>query len=251
MSHYTTQLRWIVETNSAPEQTVTARCKEAAPKIFPADWEFFDETKKLDFEAAFLRHFYMQEICCETVGLWKVFLEDWLYTNMPFYNQKLTAMAKKYDFMDNYDYTESSAGNERESGTDNSNRNRKNERDINVKENGEQTDNGAGHSLNKVYDFPSNVITSITDHITSGNETDTSAQNMTNTQNSRTEGHTENDEETQNSEYNNEKNNTLNVTRKGRSGVNPGDMLKSYYDAIQNVYKEIFDAADVLFMGVW
>lgn len=251
MSYYTTQLRWIVETNSAPGQTVTARCKEAAPKIFPADWEFFDETKKLDFEAAFLRHFYMQEICCETVGLWKIFLEDWLYTNMPFYNQKLAAMAKKYDFMDNYDYTESSAGNERESGNDNSNRNRKNERDINVKENGEQTDNGTGHSLNKVYDFPSNVITSITDHITSGNETDTSAQNTTNTQNNRTEGHTENDEETQNSEYNNEKNNTLNVTIKGRSGVNPGDMLKSYYDAIQNVYKEIFDAADVLFMGVW
>lgn len=243
MSYYTTQLRWIVETNSAPGQTVTARCKEAAPKIFPADWEFFDETKKLDFEAAFLRHFYMQEICCETVGLWKIFLEDWLYTNMPFYNQKLAAMTKKYDFMDNYDYTESSA----ESGNDNSNRNRKNERDINVNENGEQTDNGTGHSLDKVYDFPSNVITTITDHITSGNETDTSAQNTTNTQNNRTEGHTENDEETQNSEYNN----TLNVTRKGRSGANPGDMLKSYYDAIQNVYKEIFDTADVLFMGVW
>ena len=263
MSYYTTQLRWIVETNSAPGQTVTARCKEAAPKIFPADWEFFDETKKLDFEAAFLRHFYMQEICCETVGLWKIFLEDWLYTNMPFYNQKLAAMAKKYDFMDNYDYTESSAGNEKESGNnaesgnDNSNRTRKNERDINVNENGEQTDNGSGHSFNKVYDFPSNVITTITDHITSGNETDTNAQNTTNTQNNRTEGHTENDEESQNGEYNktgnfnNEKNNTLNITRKGRSGVNPGDMLKSYYDAIQNVYKEIFDAADVLFMGVW
>lgn len=243
MSYYTTQLRWIVETNSAPGQTVTARCKEAAPKIFPADWEFFDETKKLDFEAAFLRHFYMQEICCETVGLWKIFLEDWLYTNMPFYNQKLAAMTKQYDFMDNYDYAESSA----ENGNDNSNRTRKNERDINVNENGEQTDNGTGHSFNKVYDFPSNVITTITDHITSGNETDTSAQNTTNTQNNRTEGHTENDEEAQNSEYNN----TLNVTRKGRSGVNPGDMLKSYYDAIQNVYKEIFDAANVLFMGVW
>lgn len=243
MSQYTTQVRWIVEMNSSTGKSVTERCKEAAPKIFPADWEFYDETKKLDFEGAFLRHFYTQEICCETVGLWKVFLEDWLYARMPYFNLKLQAMHKQYDFLDAFDYTEQSLSGETGTNKTTSETNR----NSTMNQKTDTTDNGSGHSFVKNYDFPSNNIDAITDHITSATESDTTAENQGNVEENRTEN--SNEDETQNA--NHEINKNLILTRKGRAGTAPGDLLKAYYAAIENVYMEIFNDAEFLFMGVW
>lgn len=243
MSQYTTQLRYIVEVNSTPGKSVTERCAEAAPKIFPSDWEYFDEAKKLDFETAFLRHFYMQEICCETVGLWKIMLNDWLWTNMPYYNQKLKALAQEYDFLNTFDYTETSQSGEE--GNDNKSQNEKTNSDGENTEH--RTDSGTGHSFVKEYDFPSNNISTITDHITSGTETDSSASNEGNTTNTRTDNTERN--VTENNDYSKTTNNVIN--RKGRSGNSPAALMRDYLEAIQNVYSEIFEKADVLFMGLW
>lgn len=243
MSQYTTQLRYIVEVNSTPGKSVSERCAEAAPKIFPPDWKYFDEAKKLDFETAFLRHFYMQEICCETVGLWKIMLYDWLWTNMPYYNQKLKALTQEYDFLNTFDYTEMSQSGEE--GNDNKSQNEKTNSDGENTEH--RTDSGTGHSFVKEYDFPSNNISTITNHITSGTETDSSASNEGNTTNTRT-GNTERNL-TENSDYSKTTKNTLN--RKGRSGNSPAALMRDYLEALQNVYFEIFEKADVLFMGLW
>lgn len=243
MSLYTTQLRWVVEMNSTNGKTISEKCAEAAPAIFPEKWEFYDDDKKLEFETAFLRHFYMQEICCETVGLWKVFLEDWLYTNMPFFNQKLSAMAKEYDFMNDFDYVETSVDNE----AGNNERNSKRSTDTDGNEHTKTNDSGTGHSFNKTYDFPSNTISEISDHITSGNETDSTANNESTSTATRSENVSENVDENGNHTINR---NAI-IKRTGRAGHSPGDMLKSYYSAIQNVYSEIFKTAEVLFMGVW
>lgn len=243
MSQYTTQLRYIVEVNSTPGKSVTERCAEAAPKIFPPDWKYFDDSKKLDFETAFLRHFYMQEICCETVGLWKIMLCDWLWTNMPYYNQKLKALTREYDFLNTFDYTEMSQSGEE--GNDNKRQNEKTNSD--GENNEHRTDSGTGHSFVKEYDFPSNNISTITDHITSGTETDSSASNKGDTTNTRTDNTKRNLIE--NSDYSKTTKNMLN--RKGRSGNSPAALMRDYLEAIQNVYSEIFEKADVLFMGLW
>ena len=243
MSQYTTQLRYIVEVNSTPGKSVTERCAEAAPKIFPSDWKYFDEAKKLDFETAFLRHFYMQEICCETVGLWKIMLYDWLWTNMPYYNQKLKALTQDYDFLNTFDYTEMSQSGEE--GNDNKSQNEKTNSDGENSEH--RKDSGTGHSFVKEYDFPSNNISTITDHITSGTETDSSASNEGDTTNTRTDNTERNLIE--NSDYSKTTKNML--TRKGRSGNSPAALMRDYLEAIQNVYSEIFEKADVLFMGLW
>lgn len=263
MSQYTTQLRYIVDVNSTPGKNVTERCKEAAPKIFPPDWEYFDEAKKLDFETAFLRHFYMQEICCETVGLWKIMLYDWLWTNMPYYNRKLKALSQEYDFLNTFDYTEKGTSSGTENSTEKTNENGTASRtqDTQSETTGENTENrhgsGSGHSFVKNYDFPSNIITTISDHITNASETNSNAENA--------EEHTTNNTEnttgklTENSGNNKtlERTNNLNknsgnlVERKGRSGNSPAALMRDYLEAIQNVYSEIFEKADVLFMGLW
>ena len=230
MSQYTTQVRFIVEMNSDPGQPITKRCEQAAPSIFTDEWPFYDESKRLKFETDFLRHFYVSEIGCETVELWKLFLNDWLITNMPYYNARLAAVAKEFNFLDTYDYSETGEnGLEEDVG-----------RSTNTTSNTTQNDEGSGNTFTKEYDFPSNAISNISDHMTSGNQTDSSASN-TSEQNSSSDT----DEKSNRKQYGK---NT--VTRKGRIG-SPSDELEKYLKAVKNVQAEIFDAMRVLFFGLW
>lgn len=96
MSKYTTQVRWICETEARKESTeripdgfsgIDTILTLSAPKIFNFDFPIFDEAYRLVLEKKILRHFYMREICEETVGLWKLRLWDKLNVIMPFYNK--------------------------------------------------------------------------------------------------------------------------------------------------------------------
>lgn len=92
MSKYTTQLRFICETSAGQTESqgytkVANIIKTAAPKIFDFDFPIFDENYRLPLETKILRHYYTQEICEETVGLWKLRLEDKLNLIMPYYNR--------------------------------------------------------------------------------------------------------------------------------------------------------------------
>ncbi len=44
-----------------------------------------------------LRHYYTREICCETVGRWKLFLSDKMKNIMPYYNQLYQSELLKID----------------------------------------------------------------------------------------------------------------------------------------------------------
>lgn len=92
MSRYTTELRNICEasigrTEHAGFNDINAVITEAAPKVFNFDFPIFDESYRLVLETKILRHYYMREICCETVGLWKLYLQSKLCEIMPYYNQ--------------------------------------------------------------------------------------------------------------------------------------------------------------------
>ena len=91
MSKYTTQLRFICETSAnLTESTgfndiedVLNKCWN---KIF-SDFPIFDEHYRAELCKKILRHYYTREICCETVGRWKLFLSDKMKNIMPYYNQ--------------------------------------------------------------------------------------------------------------------------------------------------------------------
>lgn len=92
MSRYTTELRNICEasigrTEHAGFNDINNVITEAAPKVFNFDFPIFDESYRLALEIKILRHYYMREICCETVGLWKLYLQSKLCEIMPYYNQ--------------------------------------------------------------------------------------------------------------------------------------------------------------------
>ena len=92
MSKYTTQVRFICEAESGLNESggfnsITEILSSAAPKIFNFQYPIFDEEYRRSLEIKILRHYYTREISEETVGLWKLRLEDRLNLIMPYYNK--------------------------------------------------------------------------------------------------------------------------------------------------------------------
>lgn len=93
MSSYTTEVRYICEstaglTDSADFNSIdNVLSKETVDKIFNFDYPIFDETYRYPLNKKILRHFYTREIGEETVGLWKLRLQQTLNEVMPYYNK--------------------------------------------------------------------------------------------------------------------------------------------------------------------
>ena len=92
MSKYTTELRFICEqyagcTESQDNSSVNVVISLALPKLFNFDFPIFDEQYRSTLETKIVRHFYTREIGYETVGRWKMALENKLNEIMPYYNK--------------------------------------------------------------------------------------------------------------------------------------------------------------------
>lgn len=91
MSKYTTEVRFICETcanltESSGFNDIEDILDKSWNKIF-SDFPIFDEQYRAELCKKILRHYYTREICCETVGRWKLFLSDKMKNIMPYYNQ--------------------------------------------------------------------------------------------------------------------------------------------------------------------
>ena len=77
MSKYTTEVRFICETESGLTESVGYKdidtvLDNSVDKIFDFDFPIFDENYRGVLERKILLHFYTREIGFETVGLWKL-----------------------------------------------------------------------------------------------------------------------------------------------------------------------------------
>lgn len=93
MSKYTTELRFICERYAGLDESkgydnVNEIIEEARPKIFDFNYPIFDETYRKPLETKIIRHFYTREIAAESVGLWKLWLQNKMCEIMPYYNQR-------------------------------------------------------------------------------------------------------------------------------------------------------------------
>ena len=92
MSKYTTEVRFICEqyaglTESSDYSDVDSIVLKAIPKIFVPPFEIFDESYRVVLCSKILKHFYTREICAESVGLWKLWLNNRMNEIMPYYNR--------------------------------------------------------------------------------------------------------------------------------------------------------------------
>lgn len=108
MSKYTTELRWLIESVTADQTNlpISQRITAAAPKIFNFNYPIWNESYKTTLETKILKHYFNKEIGMETVGLWKLYLEERLNLIMPYYNQLYETASKNYDYMTDVNSTE-------------------------------------------------------------------------------------------------------------------------------------------------
>lgn len=115
MSTYTTEVRFICE-SSIPlleqgDLSDVNKAIEAGRKtIFTFNYDLFDPLYKPVIETKFLRHYYVREIGMETVGLWKLRLEDKWNMLLPYYNKLWESELLKFNPLYDVDYTVENTG---------------------------------------------------------------------------------------------------------------------------------------------
>ena len=115
MSKYTTELRFICETEAGKTESVgLSKVDEvitaALPKIFDFDFPIFDENYRVPLETKIIRHYYTREIGLETYGLWKLKLQTKLNEIMPYYNKLYQSELYKYNPLYDVDMTTTHVG---------------------------------------------------------------------------------------------------------------------------------------------
>lgn len=78
-------------------------------KIFDSNFPIFDESYRSVLCQKILKHFYLREICAETVGIWKMWLNERMNMIMPYYNQLYESELIKFNPM--YDVDVTTTGN--------------------------------------------------------------------------------------------------------------------------------------------
>lgn len=192
MSKYTTEVRFICETSagltdSEGYKSTKEIIEKSRSKIFDFDYPIFDETYRSVLETKIIKHYYTREICAETVGLWKLWLDERMNNIMPYYNQlyksELLEFNPLYDVDITTDYNKKEKHNE--TTTDNSVRtddttraeNGTETRTDNLASNNKRTDNlssankhsdtdtnsGTNEQLTAYSDTPQNGLTGVND----------------------------------------------------------------------------------------
>lgn len=110
MSKYTTEIRFLVEMNSESSLPITKRVEQACPRIFNFDYPIWSLDYKKTLEKKILMHYFTKEIGFETVGLWKLYLEERMNLIMPYYNDLYTTVSNKYDWLEDINLNENYTG---------------------------------------------------------------------------------------------------------------------------------------------
>lgn len=110
MSKYTTEVRFICESKSGLEVSggsgdVDKIIANSWNKIFTSKVTFFDEEYRSVLCQKILKHYYLREICCETVGIWTLWMNTKLEEIMPYYNQLYESAKIKFNPMHDVDLT--------------------------------------------------------------------------------------------------------------------------------------------------
>lgn len=245
MSKYTTELRFICETSAGltdSEGYTSTRniIEKSRAKIFDFDYPIFDENYRSVLETKIIKHYYTREIAAETVGLWKLWLDERMNNIMPYYNQLYKSELLEFNpFYDTDITTDSNRKiNHEENTTDNNVRTdntsrdehgnetrtdnlaNKNTRTDNLStENSHEehdTDSGTNDNLTAYSDTPQNGLTGVTElnyltNATKVNGSDNKKHDNNGSYNTKNTG-TQVDDATQTGTVRNDINNTVKNT---------------------------------------
>lgn len=287
MSKYTTEVRFICESKSGLENSkgcvdVDEILNNSWNKIFTTKAEIFDENYRSVICKKILKHYYLREICSETVGIWELWLNTRLEEILPYYNQlyksALLEFNPLYDVNITRTHNRTIDENKTENGTSTETSTDKNTgsgtRDNTTsgtnKKSGTSnvSDSGSSDSKDLYSDTPQGALTGV--------ETETyltNARKITNTDSSTSESSNSSRDEytdTENVKYSDtsDRTNTKNGSNSNTGTVNNTEeyletvigkqgsgsysgMLKEYRDTFINIDRMIIAEFDDLFFGLW
>ena len=234
MSKYTTEVRFICENMAGLDTSVGGNkvaevVTLACPKIFDDDIPFFDERYRLPLEQKILMHYYTREICAETFGLWKLWLNNRMREIMPYYNQLYESTLLEFNPLFTKSLTETYSGDGTKDSSDNGS----------TTSHGSSTDNATARRLYS--DTPQGAL--------NGVENETYLTNATKNINS-ANATADNNLVTSNDSSSNTTENYLR-TIAGYDGGSPSKLLKEFRDTFINIDVRVIEELGDLFFNLW
>lgn len=279
MSKYTTEVRFICESKSGLEMPggsgdVDNIIANSWNKIFTSKAPFFDEEYRSVLCQKILKHYYLREICCETVGIWTLWMNTRLEEIMPYYNQLYESAKIEFNPMHDVNLTRNHErnvkGTSKEDGTrtDNTTGNRTLTGNRNTDSTGSGTRNttsGSDETKRDLYsDTPQGAITGlenenyltnarkITDNVNGTGNEETNTTENTGTDYSETEDTTSKvDGVTSNTESSNTTEDYL-ETIAGKQGTESfSSLLNKFRETFLNIDMQVIEEFSDLFFGLW
>ena len=242
MSKYTTEIRFICETESGLSESVDgARVEEiiasARTKIFNFDYPIFDEAYKEVLETKILKHFYTREIGLETYGLWKLKLNDKLNLIMPYYNKLYESELLEFNPLYDVNYTRS--------GSESLSQSESTSNSLSSSESNSASNSSQGSEWSLYQDTPQNGLTGVTDY--------SYLTNATNNKNNGSSQALENRVASSNTIGARQALDTKGYLEsiQGYQNNNPSKLLEDYRDTFLNIDMMIIGELENLFMGLW
>lgn len=250
-SKYTTEVRFICEqyadlNESQGYSNVDEIVQKALPKIFDFSFPIFDEKYRNVLCEKIIKHFYTREIGCETVALWKLWLNVKMNEIMPYYNKLYKSELIKFNPMYNVDVTTTHTGK------GSNNKNRDFTSDNTYSGNSTNTTNTTldSDNWNKTLDTPQGSIQNIMNdsYLTSathdtGNSSGSTTNNGTSdTTEKKTDSETEKISTTD--EY-------IESVRGKNSGESYSKVLSDFRDTFLNIDMMVIEECNDLFFQLW
>lgn len=237
MSKYTTQLINIINMAPLNNSNISLQDKisNAISYIFNFETGIENKIHLIDIEKKFLYHYLMREIGFETVGLWKIFLQDRFLIKSTYYNELYKTINLDFNYLWDTNFKETYSGNKKLA--------------ENIKN---LVSNSSLSDLNNLINNTSELIESDLPQTTlngkdyatrSNQQTERSNSNQTQTAQNNQQG---------NSESNRDETEIYTIQRTGSTASHPvSELIVSYRNSIINVDEMFINEFNDLFLNLY
>lgn len=247
MSKYTTEVRFICESKSGLSESkgfgsVDEVLNGSWDKIFTSKVSFFDEEYRGVLCKKILKHYYLREIGCETVGIWLLWMNTKLEEIMPYYNKLYESELIKFNPMYDVDWNRkgNKTGNESGSGS----------RSTSGNNSGTNTQSGTSSNTRKdLYsDTPQGALTGVESetYLTNARKVSDSGETGVN---GSTSGSYE-DSESSSNKVDTTEDYVESVTGK-QGGSSYSKLLNEFRETFLNIDMQVIEEFEEMFMGMW
>ena len=247
MSKYTTEVRFICESKSGLSESkgfggVDEVLNGSWNKIFTSNVSFFDEKYRSVLCKKILKHYYLREIGCETVGIWLLWMNTKLEEIMPYYNKLYESELIKFNPMYDVDWSRKGNKTGNESGTGS--------RSTSGNNSGTNTQSGNSSNTRKdLYsDTPQGALTGVERETYLTNARKVSDSGETGVNGSTTGSYEDN--ESSSNKIDTTEDYVESVSGK-QGGGSYSKLLNEFRETFLNIDMQVIEEFSDLFMGLW